>query len=73
MGDSAGKIIEAAGLKGLRHNSAEVSSKHANFIQVDAGGKADDVRALIDLVKESVARSSDIELVTELRMVGFDL
>jgi len=73
VGDSAGKIIEAAGLKGMRHKSAEVSSKHANFIQVDAGGKADDVRALIDLVKESVARSSGIELVTELRMVGFDL
>ena len=73
VGDSAGRVIEAAGLKGMRYGSAEVSSKHANFIQVDADGKADDVRALIDLVRRSVARSLGIELVTELRMVGFDL
>lgn len=72
VGDSAGRIIEAAGLKGLRHESAEVSLKHANFIQVDAGGKADDVRVLIDLVISEVARRSGVELVTELRMAGFD-
>ncbi len=72
VGDSAGRIIEEAGLKGTRYGSAEVSHKHANFIQVDTGGKAADVRALIDLVRDSVARSSGIELKTELRMVGFD-
>ena len=42
-GDSAGRLIDAAGLKGLRVGSAEVSTKHANFIQADPGGSADDV------------------------------
>ncbi len=71
-GDSAGRIIDAAGLKGLRYASAVVSTKHANFIQVDSGGNAGDVRALIEIVRATVARSFGIELVTELRMVGFD-
>src|SRR5207302_1727306 len=44
-GDSAGRLIDACGLKGLRVGSAEVSPKHANFIQADAGGSADDVLA----------------------------
>lgn len=70
-GDSAGRIIESTGLKGLRLKSAEVSVKHANFIQVDAGGSANDVRELIDLVHREVLRRSGIDLVTELRMVGF--
>lgn len=70
-GDSAGRIIEAAGLKGLRYQSAEVSTKHANFIQVDANGRADDVRTLIEMVRSRVADESGVELVAELRMVGF--
>ena len=45
-GDSAGRLIEAAGLKGFRLGTAHVSEKHANFIQADKGGRADDVRAL---------------------------
>ncbi len=45
-GDSAGRLVEAAGAKGRRHGSAQVSSKHANFIQSDADGSADDVFAL---------------------------
>src|SRR3546814_14912189 len=46
-GDSAGRLIDEAGCKGLRVGSAEVSSKHANFIQADEGGSADDVLALM--------------------------
>ena len=42
-GDSAGRLIEACGLKGFRIGSAAVSTKHANFIQADPGGSADDV------------------------------
>ena len=38
-GDSAGRLIEAAGAKGLRVGTAEVSTKHANFIQADDGGR----------------------------------
>ena len=60
-GDSAGRLIEEAGLKGFRLGSARVSEKHANFIQADKGGRADDVRALMDHVSRwspSAAESS---------------
>ena len=70
-GDSAGRIIEACGLKGLRLGTAQVSDKHANFIQADAGGAADDVRRLIDMVRERVREQAGVELVPEVRMVGF--
>jgi UDP-N-acetylmuramate dehydrogenase len=70
-GDSAGRLIEAAGLKGERVGSAVVSLKHANFIMVDAGGSADDVAALMDLVAARVARDVGVELVSEHRLVGF--
>ena len=46
-GDSAGRLIDAAGAKGLRVGTAAVSTKHANFIQADDGGRADDVLALM--------------------------
>lgn len=70
-GDSAGRLIEAAGQKGRRRGSAMVSAKHANFIQADPGGSADDVRALIDEVSASVADHSGVRLTTEVRMIGF--
>lgn len=68
---SAGELVERCGLKGRRLGSAAVSSKHANFIQADAGGSADDVRRLVDLVRDTVARHSGVHLVPELHMVGF--
>lgn len=70
-GSSAGELIERCGLKGRRLGSAEVSPKHANFIQADEGGAADDVRALIELVREVVSEQAGVTLVTELHMVGF--
>jgi len=70
-GDSAGRLIDAAGLKGFRVGSAHVSPKHANFFQADDGGSADDVRALIDEVRRRVLEATGVELVPELRMVGF--
>jgi UDP-N-acetylmuramate dehydrogenase len=70
-GDSAGRLIEQAGLKGLRLGTAEVSRKHANFIQADRGGSADDVARLIDHVRAAVAAASGVELSSEVRMVGF--
>jgi UDP-N-acetylmuramate dehydrogenase len=69
--DSAGRIIDAAGCKGLRIGTAEVSTKHANFIQADVGGSADDVRALIAEVRRIVMDATGIELRTEVRMIGF--
>jgi UDP-N-acetylmuramate dehydrogenase len=71
-GSSAGALIDAAGLKGLRHRSAEVSRKHANFIQADEGGSADDVWWLIARVRAVVEESCGVTLETELRLVGFD-
>jgi UDP-N-acetylmuramate dehydrogenase len=71
-GDAAGRLVEAAGLKGFRRGSARVSEKHANFIQADDGGSADDVAALIAHVRQVVFEDSGIELVPEVRMVGFN-
>jgi UDP-N-acetylmuramate dehydrogenase len=71
-GDSAGRLIEAAGLRGHRRASAFVSPKHANFFQVDAGGSADDVRALIEEVRNTVRDRFGIDLTLENRLVGFD-
>ena len=71
-GDSAGRLIDAAGLRGHRRGSAFVSPKHANFVQVDEGGSADDVRALIDEVWMAVKDRFGIELQLENRLVGFE-
>ena len=70
-GDSAGRLVDATGLKGLRRGSAHVSVKHANFIQVDDEGSADDVMALITEVQRQVLAHTGVKLVPELRLVGF--
>jgi len=70
--DSAGGLIDDLGLKGLRVGSATVSHKHANFVQADEGGSADDVKALIDELTRLVRRHHGIELRPEVRLVGFD-
>ena len=70
-GDSAGRLIDAAGCKGLRVGTAEVSPKHANFIQADPGGSADDVLALMAEVRRRVADHAGVELHAETRVVGF--
>ena len=55
-GDHAGRLIEAAGLKGHRIGTAQVSTLHANFIVTDRGmGRAADVRAVGDHVRRAVA------------------
>ena len=69
--DSAGRLIEAAGLKGFRVGSAFVSPKHANFFQADEGGSANDVRALILEVQRRVEEIHGIRLRADLQMVGF--
>lgn len=70
-GDAAGRLVEAAGCKGLRIGTAAVSDKHANFVQADAGGSADDVRRVVDEVRRRVADGLGVELRTELQLVGF--
>jgi UDP-N-acetylmuramate dehydrogenase len=70
-GDSAGRLVDAAGGKGLRVGTAQVSEKHANFIQADAGGRADDVLAVIRAVRRLVEEHGGVALHPELRLVGF--
>ncbi|MEQ1788151.1 MAG: UDP-N-acetylenolpyruvoylglucosamine reductase, partial [Acidimicrobiales bacterium] len=70
-GDSAGRLIEAAGGKGRRHGTAAVSTKHANFIQADEGGRADDVLALMRELQALVRAQAGVELQPETRLVGF--
>ena len=69
--DSAGRLVEAAGLKGFRMGTAQVSLKHANFIQADLGGSADDVWRLVQHLRSEVATRTGVTLVPEVRMVGF--
>ncbi|CAN5285172.1 UDP-N-acetylmuramate dehydrogenase [soil metagenome] len=68
--DHAGRLIDAAGLKGYRMNSARVSTLHANFIVVDRGGSAADVRAVGDHVRSVVADTHGVELQYEIEFVG---
>ena len=70
-GDSAGRLIDAAGCRGLRVGTAEVSTKHANFIQADPDGSADDVFALMVHVARRVRRATGVLLHPETRLVGF--
>ncbi|MGH8984429.1 MAG: UDP-N-acetylmuramate dehydrogenase, partial [Acidimicrobiia bacterium] len=69
-GDSAGRLIDAAGLKGLRVGGAVVSPKHANFFQAEPGATAADVGGLVAEVRRRVADATGVELVPELLMVG---
>ncbi|MEO1059286.1 MAG: UDP-N-acetylenolpyruvoylglucosamine reductase, partial [Actinomycetota bacterium] len=69
---SAGALIDAAGLRGLRQGTATVSEKHANFIQADPGGRAGDVRDLMRIVRDRVEDHSGVRLRSEIRLVGFD-
>jgi UDP-N-acetylmuramate dehydrogenase len=71
-GDSAGRLIDAAGGKGRRHGTAEVSTKHANFIQADEGGRSADVLALMRELQDLVRAHAGIDLHPETRLVGFD-
>lgn len=68
--DHAARLIEAAGLKGLREGAAEVSQMHANFIVNHGGAKAEDVLTLIGKVQQIVKQTYGITLVTEVLMMG---
>jgi UDP-N-acetylmuramate dehydrogenase len=69
-GDHAGRLIDAAGLKGLRVGGAAVSERHANFIVTDRGARAADVRALGDRVRDEVRARTGIGLEYEIEFVG---
>ncbi|MCK8823671.1 UDP-N-acetylmuramate dehydrogenase [Fuchsiella alkaliacetigena] len=65
-GDSAGRLIDEAGAKGLQIGGAKVSEKHANFIVNDGGARARDVLELIDKVRSLVNRKYGILLELEI-------
>ena len=69
---AAGALIESAGAKGLRIGSAEVSSKHANFIQSDEGGSAADIVEVMREVRRRVEADHGVELAMETHLVGFE-
>lgn len=69
-GDHAGRLVEAAGLKGLRVGGAVVSEKHGNFIVNDGEASASDVRALIDEVQRRVFETFGVRLEPEVEYVG---
>ena len=70
-GDYAGRLIEAAGLKGHRVGGACISIRHANFIVNDTGAAAAaDVLALIDLMRARVYETAGVELTPEILFIG---
>lgn len=69
-GDSAGRLVEAAGLKGLRVGLASVSTLHANFFIAEPGATAQDVFDLVHAVRMRVAERFDVVLEPEIRFAG---
>jgi UDP-N-acetylmuramate dehydrogenase len=69
-GDYAGRLIEAAGLKGTRIGNAEISPLHGNFFINHGTTRADDIRALIELVMKTVKEKLGVDLELEIELVG---
>ncbi len=69
-GDYAGRLIEAAGLKGTQIGGAQISDKHANFFLNTGNATAADIKALIDLARERVMVQFGVELELEIELVG---
>ncbi len=69
-GDFAGRLIEAAGLKGTRIGNAEISTVHGNFFINHGETKAEDIRALIHVVQNTVKEKFNVQLELEVELVG---
>jgi UDP-N-acetylmuramate dehydrogenase len=69
-GDFAGRLIEAAGLKGRKIGKAQISERHANFIVNLGGARSEDVRRLMDLARSEVKAKFGVDLKPEVRMIG---
>lgn len=68
--DSAGRLLEAAGMKGMRVGDAEVSSKHGNFIVNRGRATAADVIDLIGKIRRTIRQKAGVRLDLELKIVG---
>ena len=69
-GDFAGRLIEAAGLKGKTIGRAQISERHGNFIVNLGNAKAQDIYRLMELARAEVSRRFGIELEREVRLIG---
>jgi UDP-N-acetylmuramate dehydrogenase len=69
-GDYAGRLIEAAGLKGKRIGQSQISERHANFIVNLGGARAADVLQLTQLAQAEVRRQFGVELILEVKLLG---
>jgi UDP-N-acetylmuramate dehydrogenase len=69
-GDYAGRLIEAAGLKGTKIGGVEISPVHANFMINDGSASAEDYHQLITLVQKTVAEKFAVKLETEIEILG---
>lgn len=67
---SAGKLIDMAGLKGMRVGNAKISEKHANFIVNLGNATANDVLNLIDIMQKTILRKYDVRLEPEIIIIG---
>ena len=70
QGDFAGRLIEAAGLKGTRIGNAEISSIHGNFFVNHGETSAKDIKALIQLTQQTVQEKLGVQLELEVEMIG---
>jgi UDP-N-acetylmuramate dehydrogenase len=70
--DYAGRLVEAAGLKGVRQGDAEISKKHANFIINLGKATTQDVLALIHLAQERVKEKFSVDLEPEVHLIGVE-
>ena len=66
QGESAGRLMEEAGLKGRMVGAAAISSEHANIVTTTQGATASDVRALIEIAGREVALKHKVELEREI-------
>ena len=69
-GEKAGRLIEAAGLKGRRIGNAEISTQHANFFINHGQTRAEDIEALIELARITVAEKFGVKLELEVELIG---
>jgi UDP-N-acetylmuramate dehydrogenase len=69
VGQSAGQLIELAGLKGTRVGAAEIATKHANYIVNLGGASSSDILGLIEIARERVFAVHAVELELEVRIL----
>jgi UDP-N-acetylmuramate dehydrogenase len=69
-GDNAGRLLEAAGLKGKSVGNASISTQHANFFINSGQTRAEDMQALIELAQKTVLDQFGIKLELEVELIG---